>query len=94
SFVVSGHNRVRSVCLGLYGTGDESDALLPAGNVTIPPNHPVPQTGAIVEVRYLYAFRESGSIYQPVYLHERNDIPDTDCTTEQLKYKPGTAPVG
>ena len=35
----------------------------------------------------LYAYRESGSIYQPVYLGERDDIPATDCTTEQLKYK-------
>lgn len=97
SFVVRAHNRARSVSLGLYGTGLESQSLLPAGNVTIPPNHPVPQVGAIVEVRYLYAFPESGSIYafpesgsiyQPVYLHERNDIPDADCTTDQLKYKP------
>ena len=93
SFVVSGLNRVRSVSLGLYGTGEESDALLPTGNVTIPPNRRVPRIGAVVEVRYLHAFPESGSIYQPVYLHERNDIPAADCTTEQLKYKPGTAPA-
>lgn len=90
SFVVSGHNRARSVSLGLYGTGPQSP-LLPAGNVTIPPNHAVPVIGAVVEVRYLYAFRESGSIYQPVYLHERTDIPGTDCTTDQLKYKPEPA---
>ena len=94
SFVVSGHNRARSVRLSLYGTGPESQVLLPTGNVTIPPNHPVPQIGAVVEVRYLYAFRESGSIYQPVYLHERDDIPDTDCTTDQLKYKPEPALQG
>ncbi|BDS05403.1 hypothetical protein NT6N_04430 [Oceaniferula spumae] len=93
SFLVSGHNWARSVSLGLYGTGPQSQVLLPAGNVTIPPNCPVPQTGAVVEVRYLYAFRESGSIYQPVYLYERNDIPDTDCTTDQLKYKAEPAPA-
>lgn len=93
SFVVSGHNRARSVSIGLYGTGPELQTLLPAGNVTIPPNHPVPQIGAVVEIRYLYAFRESGSIYQPVYLHERDDIPGTDCTTDQLKYKPEPAPA-
>jgi len=82
-----GVNRARSVTLGLYGIGKGSQTLLPAGNVTIPPNHDIPQIGSVVEVRYLYAFRESGSIYQPVYLGEREDIPDTDCATGQLKYK-------
>ena len=28
----------------------------------------------MVEVRYLYAFRQSGAIYQPCYLGEREDI--------------------
>jgi len=89
SFIVTGINRARSVNLGLYGngTGKGSQTLLPAGNVTIPPNHDIPQVGSVVEVRYLYAYRESGSVYQPVYLGERDDIPDTDCTTTQLKYK-------
>jgi len=87
SFVVTGINRQRSVTLGLYGTGKASLAPQPAGNVTIPPNQPIPRIGAVAEVRYLYAYRESGSIYQPVYLGERDDIPDTDCSTTQLKYK-------
>jgi len=86
-----GINRARSVTLGLYGNGNGkgkgSQTLLPAGNVTIPPNHDIPQIGSVVEARYLYAYRESGSIYQPVYLGERDDIPDTDCTIAQLKYK-------
>ncbi|MEO7101038.1 MAG: hypothetical protein ABI162_16905 [Luteolibacter sp.] len=42
-------------------------------------------------VRYLYAFRESGSLYQPVYLGRRDDVPQTDCTTDQLKYKTSAA---
>jgi len=87
SFVVTGINRARSVTLGLYGAGKGSQTLLPAGNVTIPPNHEIPQIGAVIEARYLYAYRESGSIFQPVYLGERDDIPDTDCTITQLKYK-------
>ena len=37
--------------------------------------------------RYLYAFKESGCIYQPVYLGTRDDIPAEECTTTQLKYK-------
>jgi bifunctional non-homologous end joining protein LigD len=98
SFIVTGINQTRSVSLGLYrdeGEGNErsSEVLLPAGNVTIPPNKAVPKVGTVVEVRFLYAFPESGSIYQPVYLQERNDIPATDCTTDQLKYKPEPAPA-
>ena len=83
SFVVTGHNTKRSVTLGLY----DADKLLPAGNVTIPPNHRIPEVGEVCEVRYLYAFRESGSIYQPVYAGRRDDIPASECVVEQLKYK-------
>jgi len=85
SFIVSKVNAKRSVSLELLnGTGAK-----PAGNVTIPPNHDVPAVGAIVEVRYLYAFPESGHIYQPVYLGQRDDIPREECTVDQLKYKAG-----
>ena len=83
SFVVTGINAKRSVTLGLF----DGDTPVPAGNVTIPPNHDIPAQGDVVEVRYLYAFRESGSIYQPVYLGKRIDIPASDCAVEQLKYK-------
>jgi bifunctional non-homologous end joining protein LigD len=89
SFVVTGINAKRSVTLGLY----DGDKLVPAGNVTIPPNHAIPQVGNVVDARYLHAFKESGSIYQPVYLGRRDDIPAGECVVEQLKYKnePATA---
>ncbi|CAN5151417.1 hypothetical protein BH23VER1_BH23VER1_32610 [soil metagenome] len=78
----------RSVALGLVdGPGRPS----PAGNVTIPPNHAIPQMGTVVEVRYLYAFPGSGAVYQPVYLGPRDDIPAEDCSVDQLKFKPGPA---
>jgi bifunctional non-homologous end joining protein LigD len=83
SFVVTGINAKRSVTLGLY----EGDRLVPAGNVTIPPNYRIPEVGEVCETRYLYAYRESGSIYQPVYLGVRTDIPTTECVVEQLKFK-------
>lgn len=54
--------------------------------MTIPPNQPIPNAGAIVEVRYLYAFR-GGSLYQPVYLGERDEIDPTECVVGQLKFK-------
>jgi len=83
SFIVTARNEKRSVTLCLF----EGEVLVPAGNVTIPPNHAVPAVGEVVECRYLYAFRESGSIYQPVYQGKRCDIPTSECTTDQLKYK-------
>jgi len=54
------------------------------GNVTIPANAAVPKLGAIVEVRYLYAFR-GGSLFQPVYLGPRDDLTLRDCSVRQLK---------
>lgn len=83
SFIVTARNAQRSVALGLY----DGEILVPAGNVTIPTNHAVPAVGEVVEVQFLYAFKESGSIYQPVYQGKRCDIPAGDCTTGQLKYK-------
>lgn len=56
------------------------------GNVTIPPNKLIPQAGAIIEVRYLYAYR-NGCLYQPIFLKERTDCDTTDCYITQLKYK-------
>lgn len=81
SCVVSGINRQRSVELALGGKS--------VGNVTIPPNHAIPQTGQVVEVRYLYVNAHGGSLYQPVYLGVRGDVLPDECTLElqQLKYK-------
>ena len=83
SFIVTARNEKRSVTLCLF----DRHELVHAGNVTIPPNHAVPAVGEVIECRYLHAFRKSGSIYQPVYLGKRCDIPQGDCTTDQLKYK-------
>jgi len=83
SFIVTARNAKRSVSLGLF----DGNGLVSAGNVTIPPNHEVPEKGEVVEVRYLYAFRESGSIYQPAYQGKRWDIAALECVTDQLKYK-------
>jgi bifunctional non-homologous end joining protein LigD len=84
SFVVTRvHSTKRSVSLGLY----TDTAVVDAGNVTVPPNQPIPAVGAVIEVRYLYAFRQSGVIYQPVLVGERDDIEATECTIHQLKYR-------
>ena len=41
----------------------------------------------MVEIRYLYAFPESGVLFQPVYLGIRTDITAAECVTRQLKFK-------
>lgn len=56
------------------------------GSVTIPVNHSVPAVGAIVEVRYLYAF-VNGGLHQPSYLGERSDIDMVECLESQLEFK-------
>jgi bifunctional non-homologous end joining protein LigD len=83
SFIVGAINQRRSVALVLLN----GDQRVPAGNVTIPPDHEIPEPGEMVEVRYLYAFEQSGCIYQPVYRGKRDDIDPTDCHVRQLKYK-------
>ena len=83
SFIVVAINKQRSVLLTLMQDGEQ----VPAGNVTVPANQTIPTVGQIVEVRYLYAFKESGSVYQPVYLGRREDVDAEACTATQLKYK-------
>lgn len=81
--VTENNNNKRSVAIGLYN----KKKLVNAGNVTIPINFEIPKEGSVVEVRYLYARKQSGSLYQPVYLGERTDISPEDCQQSQLKYK-------
>lgn len=82
--VTSNHPSKRSVGLVLL---DDCGAGVEVGNVTIPPNKAVPEVGAVVEVEYLYAYK-GGSLFQPVYLHERDDVDQDECLMAQLKYKP------
>ena len=84
SAVVARVNPQRSVGLQLLG----HDGWQTCGNVTIPANHLIPKAGEVVEARYLWAHRESGVLYQPVYLGPRGDVDDHECTASQLKYKP------
>ena len=85
SAVVANINDKRSVELKLLnGKGWHS-----VGNVTIPVNFAVPEVGQVVEIRYLYAFKESNALYQPVYLGTRKDIEVHECVLSQLKYKAG-----
>ena len=75
-------NSQRSVAVGLL----DGEQLRPVGNVSVPANHPIPDEGDVVEVRYLHAY-EGGSLYQPVFLGVRDDIEARECVVGQLKYK-------
>ena len=83
SVIVSKVNEKRSIGIEVL----DGNERVPVGNVTIPANLAIPSAGSIVEVRYLYAY-EGGSLYQPVYLGERNDIDLSDCEISQLKFRP------
>ena len=72
----------RSVSLELKGP----EGWVGVGNVTIPANFELPAAGNLVEVEYLYAYK-GGSLYQPVYRGERDDLSETAATLNQLKYK-------
>jgi len=41
----------------------------------------------VVEIRYLYAYRDSLALYQPVYLGPRDDVEVGECVVSQLKFK-------
>jgi bifunctional non-homologous end joining protein LigD len=83
SAIVAKVNSQRSVELSLF----KGRGLVSCGNVTIPANHEIPPVGAIVEVRYLYAYPDSLSLYQPVYLGLRDDVDPGECLASQLKFK-------
>jgi bifunctional non-homologous end joining protein LigD len=81
--IVTSLNGKRSVKIGVL----DDERMVSCGNVTIPVGAEIPAVGNIVEVRYLYAFKESGSLFQPVYLGVRDDLELKDCTVDQLKWK-------
>lgn len=83
SVVVTNVNGKRSVKIGVL----DGERMISCGNVTIPVGSSIPGIGDIVEVRYLYAFPESGSLFQPVYLGVRDDLELKDCLVDQLKWK-------
>lgn len=82
--LVTGRNGDRrSVSLSLFS----DNRLTDCGNVAIPANHDIPEEGAVVEVRYLYAMPGSNALCQPVYLGRREDMTPADCVLDQLEYK-------
>jgi bifunctional non-homologous end joining protein LigD len=83
SAIVVKINIQRSVDASLF----QGRTLVSCGNVTIPANHQVPPIGAVIEIRYLYAYPDSLALYQPVYLGRRDDVEVGECRVSQLKFK-------
>ncbi len=46
-------------------------------------NKEIPAVKAIIEVRYLYAYK-GGNLYQPTYIGVRDDIGLKDCIISQI----------
>ena len=86
SAIVASVNAQRSVNLVLFKNG----VLTPIGKCTISPNFDVPHVNEVIEVRYLYALKESNCLYQTIMLGVRDDVTADECTFEQqkVKYKP------
>jgi bifunctional non-homologous end joining protein LigD len=80
SVIVSSHHPEHSSVRMALADGTD------VGSCTIPPNKERPPIGAIIEVRYLMAFR-GGSLIQAVYLGERDDIERSACSIDQLRFK-------
>jgi len=83
SVVVTSLNGKRSVKIGVL----DGERMISCGNVTIPVGSDIPRIGDILEVRYLYSFKESGSLFQPVFLGVRDDLELKECSVGQLKFK-------
>ena len=65
---------------------DSDGTLINIGNCKIPTNYDFPAIGELVEIRYLYAFPDGGSLYQPVYKGIRDDKQEADLY-DSLKFK-------
>jgi len=84
SFIVAACSATRrSVALALL---DAAGRQIGVGNVTVPSNHAMPETGMVVDVNYLYAY-PGGALAQPQYKGPRDDIDAHACTLAQLHLK-------
>lgn len=81
--IAAGRDGKRSVSMEVLGVNGQ---WVNVGNVTIPENKMIPETGQIAEVRYLYRY-PNGSLVQPVYIGMRSDLNETDLSETKLKIK-------
>ncbi len=84
---VASLNAKRSVAMQMY---DAQGNAVPVGNVTVKPKQAIPAVGDFIEVTYLYAHGNGGSLVQPEFMFARTDVDVEDANIKQLKYRPGT----
>lgn len=88
SCIVLKHNVQRSVQGGLL---DKDGQIVPCGNITIPPNKPVPEVDAVIDVQHLYWTGQAleQSVYDPDNKSPRVDVDRAECTLDQItRHKP------
>lgn len=71
----------RSVAVGAF---DADGQIVALGNVTVPPNQPVPAKGDLVDVRYLYR-HGTGSLVQPQFERIRDDLDPSAAVLTQIR---------
>ena len=82
SCIVSAVNpNKRSVAIALF---DDDGRAVDMGNCSVPPSQAVPAVGDVIEVQYLYRTGQNGSLFQPVFLRRRTDIPVSDAKLSQV----------
>ncbi len=77
----TGKSSIKLGCL------DNHKNMISVGNTTVYANQTMPQVGDIVEVEYLYYYKD-GSLFQPVLKGIRNDVDKEECLVSKLKLKP------
>ncbi len=82
--VVRQNDSKRSVVVAVV---DAQGELVEVGSVTIPQNAAIPEAGALIEVRYLYAFANGGSLFEPTFRRLRADQDRSQAGIERLHYK-------
>lgn len=80
--VFSNHPTKRSIGLAVY----DGDQVIHIGNCTVPIKYNIPEVESLVEIKYLYAYK-GGSLFEPSYKGERDDLGDSAADISQLKYK-------
>ena len=83
----------RSVRVGVIDDRHGGCEVVEVGSVTVPPSEPMPAAEALLDVRYLYAFDNGGSLFQPVFRRLRGDLDRSAASIRALKYKADHADV-
>lgn len=84
--VASVHPTKRSVAIEVL----DGDRWVRVGNVTIPVNASIPAPDTLIDVKYLYAYPNGGSLFEPSFKRVRTDLTEQDCSIDKLSYKKGS----